>query len=167
MALIHPSFRREPESRPWDAQNCIEAHPSRSSRVRRYPDPEEQCGVSPEGEAAPLGVSLREEGINVAVVSQAAEAVFVSLFDGEEETARVPLTGRTGDVHHGFLPGIRAGQRYGLRAAGPWEPARAHRFDPAKLLLDPYARQSTGPAPGIRTSPSAAGRPPTSCRSAS
>ncbi len=93
-----------------------------------------------EGEAAPLGVSLREEGVNVAVVSRHAEAVFVCLFDGEEETARVQLPGRTGDVHHGFLPGIRAGQRYSFRAAGPWDPPRAHRFDPSKLLLDPCAR---------------------------
>ena len=53
--------------------------------------------------------------------------------------ARIPLTERLGDVHWGFVPGLTEGMHYGLRAEGPWAPEHGHRFDPAKLLLDPYA----------------------------
>jgi len=89
----------------------------------------------------PLGLSLVEGGANVAVFSAHARRVELCLFDpaGEAETARVTLDERTGDVFHGFVAGIAAGQRYGLRAEGPFDPAAGHRFDPAKLLLDPYA----------------------------
>jgi glycogen operon protein len=92
-----------------------------------------------EGVASPLGVTLVEDGINVAVVSEAATDVHFCLFDGESETARIRLPARTGNVHHGFIAGIAAGQRYGLRAAGPFSPSEGHVFDPAKLLVDPYA----------------------------
>ncbi|KGE02617.1 alpha-amylase family glycosyl hydrolase [Pseudohaliea rubra] len=59
---------------------------------------------------------------------------------GERELARLPLPGRDGDHWHGFAPGISPGQRYGYRVHGPWDPDRGHRFNAAKLLLDPYAR---------------------------
>ena len=84
-------------------------------------------------------------GARVAVVSRHATRVFVSLFDGETEVARVALTERLGDVHHGFVAGLVAGTQYGLRAEGPWAPERGQRFDVAKLLLDPYATTITGP----------------------
>lgn len=67
------------------------------------------------------------------------------MFDGDAEVARVPLAERMGDVHHGFVPGLVAGSHYGLRAEGPWDPARGQRFDTTKLLLDPYATAITGP----------------------
>ena len=88
-----------------------------------------------------LGVRLVEGGASVAVYSRHADAIHFCLFDeaGERETQRWRLAGRDGDLFHGFAPGVKAGVRYGLRADGPWEPARGHRFDPEKLLIDPYA----------------------------
>ena len=59
--------------------------------------------------------------------------------------ARIPLEQRLGDVHFGFVPGMREGAHYGLRAHGPWAPEHGHRFDPAKLLLDPRATRITAP----------------------
>lgn len=93
----------------------------------------------------PLGVSLREGGINVAVMSRHAARVFFCLFEGGIETRRVALGSRLGDVHFGFIAGIGEGAEYGLRAEGPWEPGQGHRFDPSKLLLDPYAQELSGP----------------------
>jgi glycogen debranching enzyme GlgX len=90
----------------------------------------------------PLGVTLVPGGVNVAVFSAHATAVEFCLFDesGMAELARIQLPGRTGDVHHGFIAEIDAGRLYGLRAHGPYDPRRGHRFSPAKLLVDPYAR---------------------------
>ena len=93
----------------------------------------------------PLGVTPSAGGANVAVVSRHATRILVSLFDGALETARIALDHRLGDVHFGFVPGLVAGVHYGLRAEGPWDPERGQRFDPGKLLLDPYATQVTGP----------------------
>src|SRR3546814_11089283 len=59
-------------------------------------------------------------------------------------TARLPLTEKTGPVWHGYLPGLAPGALYGLRAHGPYAPDRGHRFNPHKLLLDPYARALNG-----------------------
>lgn len=89
-----------------------------------------------------LGATISEEGVAFAVFSRHAERVLLSLFDedGERETARLPLPCRSGDVHHGLLPATGPGLRYGLRAEGPWRPERGHRFDPSKLLIDPYAK---------------------------
>ena len=97
------------------------------------------------GQPHPLGVTPMAGGANVAVVSRHAERIEVCLLDGEgRETARHALPERTGDVHHGFVPGLAVGQAYGLRAHGEWAPERGRRFNPAKLLLDPYARALTG-----------------------
>lgn len=95
----------------------------------------------------PLGVSICEHGINIAVVSRHAERILLCLFDeqGQQEIARLPLPGRLGDTHHGFIHGIKPGARYGLRAEGPWDPDGGHRFDPAKLLVDPYAHMLDRP----------------------
>jgi glycogen operon protein len=93
----------------------------------------------------PLGVTPSAGGANVAVVSRHASRILVSLFDGALETARIALDHRLGDVHFGFVPGLVAGVHYGLRAEGPWDPEHGQRFDPEKLLLDPYATQITGP----------------------
>lgn len=93
------------------------------------------------GSFEPLGVSLDARGVNVAVFSANAAHIEFCLFDeaGEKEIARFVLPERTGDIHHGHVSGVKAGERYGLRALGPWEPARGHRFNPYKLLVDPYA----------------------------
>ena len=95
--------------------------------------------MSGSDEAAALGVALADGGVTVAVAAPGATAVWFCLFDGDVETARVPLSDRTTDVFRGFVPGIREGARYGLRADGPFQPEAGHRFDPAMLLVDPYA----------------------------
>ncbi len=97
-------------------------------------------GLPSQGLPEPLGVSLSGDGVNVAVHSASAERIELCLFDATgAETARVNLPHRTGDVFHAHVPGIVAGQRYGLRALGPFEPERGLRFNPSKLLVDPYA----------------------------
>jgi glycogen operon protein len=89
-----------------------------------------------------LGATVTADGVAFAVFSRNGERVLVSLFDdaGEIETVRLPLPRRSGDIHHGLLPRAGPGLRYGLRAEGPWLPDHGHRFDPAKLLVDPYAK---------------------------
>jgi isoamylase len=98
----------------------------------------------------PLGVHLRDDGVDVAVLAAHADAVEVSLLrprrGGGFDEERIALPERTHGVWHGHLPGVGAGQRYGLRVHGPWDPARGHRHNPAKLLLDPYARAVVPPA---------------------
>jgi glycogen operon protein len=89
------------------------------------------------GLAEPLGVTLVPGGVNVAVAAPGASGVEFCLFNGTE--ARHRLAGLSGDVFHGFVPGVGAGARYGFRAHGPWQPEAGHRFNPAKLLIDPYA----------------------------
>lgn len=92
------------------------------------------------GRPEPLGARADAGGTNFAVYSASAEAIELCLFDAaDREIARHVLPGRSGHVHHGYLPGVGPGARYGLRAHGPWDPARGLRFDPAKLLVDPYA----------------------------
>ncbi|WP_414650596.1 glycogen debranching protein GlgX [Ensifer sp.] len=88
-----------------------------------------------------LGATTTPEGVSFAVFSRHGERVLLCLFDeaGEQEITRLPLPCRGGDIHYGFLPGGSAGLRYGLRAVGPWRPDFGHRFDPSKLLVDPYA----------------------------
>ena len=94
-----------------------------------------------EGSPEPLGLTLDASGANAAVYSAHASAIELCLFDarGETEIERLRLPCRTGDVHHGHFEGIRAGQRYGLRAYGPYAPREGHCFNPCKLLADPYA----------------------------
>ena len=107
--------------------------------------PEHSPALRP-GRPWPLGLSFTEDGANLAVFSEHAEAIELCLFDaaGAVETARLRLPERTEGVFHGHLPGLAPGQVYGLRAHGPWDPAGGHRFNPARLLLDPYARALTG-----------------------
>jgi isoamylase len=101
--------------------------------------------VSP-GRSFPLGASLVDGGVNFCVFSRRASAVELLLFDdaGAEEPARVirldARAHRTYHYWHAFVPGLRSGQVYAYRAVGPFDPARGLRFDPAKVLLDPYGR---------------------------
>ncbi|MEZ5649910.1 MAG: glycogen debranching protein GlgX [Burkholderiaceae bacterium] len=98
------------------------------------------------GRSAPLGASLTSDGVNFAVFSAHAERIELCVFDdsGQHEIARMPLPSRSGDIWHGHLRGVGPGLVYGLRAHGPHAPEAGHRFAPAKLLLDPYARALTG-----------------------
>lgn len=96
------------------------------------------------GRPWPLGAHLLPDGVNVAVFSAHATRIELCLFDpsGRHETARLDLPCRTDEVFHGLLPashGTGGGIVYGLRAHGPWRPEEGHLFNPAKLLLDPYA----------------------------
>jgi isoamylase len=95
----------------------------------------------------PLGATYDGEGVNFAVFSEHARKVEVCLFDTDHpsrEIRRIPLLETTYHVHHGYVPGLRPGTLYGLRAYGPYEPKRGVRFNPHKLLVDPYARALHG-----------------------
>ncbi|MGD9510189.1 MAG: glycogen debranching protein GlgX [Geminicoccaceae bacterium] len=98
------------------------------------------------GSPFPLGATPLEGGINFAVFSAHADRLELCLFDpsGEHETARLAFADAVDGVFHGFFPGLAAGQVYGLRAHGPWAPERGQRFNPHRLLLDPYARATVG-----------------------
>ena len=91
-----------------------------------------------------LGASWAEEATNFAVWSPEATALWVCLFDDDGAETRHQLTEHTLGVWHGAIPGVPVGQLYGFRADGPWDPAHGRRFNPNKLLLDPYARAVTG-----------------------
>jgi isoamylase len=96
------------------------------------------------GQPAPLGATWDGEGTNVALWSASAEGVDVSLFDPDGAETRVALEESTYHVWHGYLPQVGPGQRYGFRVHGPYDPQAGHRYNPAKLLLDPYARAIDG-----------------------
>lgn len=103
------------------------------------------------GRPWPMGASVDGDGVNFAVFSAHASQVDLCLFDdsGQQELARLPLPARTDDIWHGRLSGGKPGQVYGLRAHGPWRPDRGHRFNPHKLLLDPWAREIVPPVGGF------------------
>src|SRR5271165_2867370 len=93
------------------------------------------------GKPYPLGATPGSLGTNFSVFSEHASAMHVCLFDEQgRETDRIALRERTAFVWHGLIKGIQPGQLYGFRAEGPWDPANGYRFNPAKLLVDPYAR---------------------------
>jgi glycogen operon protein len=95
----------------------------------------------------PMGAYFDGIGVNFAVFSANAQKIELCLFDpsGRKELARLPLPECTNEVWHGYLPDAGPGLLYGYRAHGPYEPHRGHRFNPHKLLLDPYARKLSGP----------------------
>ena len=92
------------------------------------------------GSPSPLGVTLVKGGVNVAVFSHHAKRMFFCLFN-EEGEARHELSTRENDIFFGFVHGVKAGDLYGLRADGPYEPDNAQFFDITKLLVEPYARK--------------------------
>lgn len=98
------------------------------------------------GQSYPLGATVLPDGVNFSVFSRGASAVDLVLFDREDDArpSRVisidPAANRTYHYWHAFVSGLRPGQIYGYRVHGPWNPANGMRFDPAKLLLDPYGR---------------------------
>ena len=94
-----------------------------------------------------LGATLTDGGCNFAIWSNAANAVELCLFNeinGKLVETRFALSHRNGPIWHGYLAGVRAGQRYGYRIYGPWLPEQGARFNSAKLLIDPYAHQLDG-----------------------
>jgi isoamylase len=97
------------------------------------------------GTPYPLGATWDGAGTNFALFSDNGTGVELALFDADGAEQRVRMAERTDNVWHGYLPDIGPGQRYGYRVSGPWAPAEGHRFNPAKLLLDPYARRVVGP----------------------
>ncbi len=103
-------------------------------------------GIVRPGVSSPLGATYDGHGVNFAVFSAHADAIDVCIFgepDGPE-LMRVRLPETTGHVFHGYVPGLRPGALYGLRAHGAFDPTQGHRFNPAKLLIDPYARALSG-----------------------
>jgi isoamylase len=103
-----------------------------------------QVPVRP-GRRFPLGATPGPGGTNFAVSSGVADGMLLCLFDDTGAETRVALPEYDAGVWHGFVDGVGAGQAYGYRATGPWDPARGVRCNPAKLLLDPYARATSGP----------------------
>jgi glycogen operon protein len=112
----------------------------------RAPRPERLPAALEPGRPAPLGATADAAGVNFAVFSEHAEAIELCLFDeaGTRELHRYRLPARTGHVWHGRLAHAAAGLVYGYRAYGPYRPQDGHRFNPHKLLLDPYARRTVG-----------------------
>ena len=96
------------------------------------------------GKPCPLGASWDGEGVNFALFSEHAKKVELCLFDprGRREIARISMPEQTDFVWHCYLPQARPGQLYGYRVHGPYQPERGHRFNPNKLLLDPYAKSA-------------------------
>ncbi|MCM8794294.1 MAG: glycogen debranching protein GlgX [Candidatus Omnitrophica bacterium] len=94
------------------------------------------------GRPYPLGATWDGTGVNFALFSENATKVELCLFDSEhgKEIHRIPLEERTDMVWHGYLPDVQPGQLYGYRVHGPYEPKKGHRFNPNKVLLDPYAK---------------------------
>jgi glycogen operon protein len=99
------------------------------------------------GRSYPLGATWDGQGVNFALFSENATGVDLCLFDNElqdQETNRITLEERTDQVWHVYLPEARPGQLYGYRVHGPYDPQAGHRFNPSKLLIDPYAKSLTG-----------------------
>ena len=98
------------------------------------------------GRASPLGAHVVDGGIQFAVFSQRAKRIELCVFDasGTHELKRYPLTATEDGVFSGVLPDAQPGLIYGYRAYGSWKPESGYRFNPHKLLLDPYARQLEG-----------------------
>jgi len=105
------------------------------------------------GHTRALGATPEAGGVNFALFSAHAERVELCLFEGDERRLELPT--HEGDIWTGFVPGLGPGAAYGFRVHGPWAPEKGHRFDPAKLLLDPYARAISAP---LRWGPGLMGR---------
>ncbi|HAT1621674.1 TPA: glycogen debranching protein GlgX [Raoultella planticola] len=99
------------------------------------------------GKPTPLGASYDGKGVNFTLFSAHAERVELCVFDAQGNEQRFDLPARTGNIWHGWLPAAGPGLLYGYRVHGPWDPAQGHRFNPAKLLLDPCCHRVEGVLP--------------------
>jgi glycogen operon protein len=128
-----PPTTSSPLSQSPFARSTPSSHGGRRSRIET-------------GSPFPLGATWDGRGVNFALFSANATKVELCLFDllGEKEVERIELPEYTSEVFHGYLPEARPGQVYGYRVHGPYEPDVGHRFNPNKLLLDPYAKQHLG-----------------------
>ena len=97
------------------------------------------------GEPFPLGATWDGGGTNFSLFSENATRVELCLYDADGDEERIDLTERTALHWHGYLPLVGPGQRYGFRVYGPYAPSEGHRFNPSKLLIDPYAKSIEGP----------------------
>ncbi|MFO8174939.1 MAG: hypothetical protein R6T96_11695, partial [Longimicrobiales bacterium] len=96
------------------------------------------------GTPYPLGATYDGSGTNFSLFSESAEGVDLCLFDGDGHEDRLRLQEVDAFCWHAYLPEVVPGQRYGFRVHGPWAPEEGHLFNPAKLLLDPYAKVVEG-----------------------
>jgi glycogen operon protein len=96
------------------------------------------------GAPFPLGATFDGSGTNFSLFTEVAERVELCLFGDDGTETRIDLPEITAFVHHGYLPGVQPGQRYGFRVHAPWSPERGTRGNPAKLLIDPYAKAVEG-----------------------
>ena len=110
--------------------------------------PDGHPAVALPGRPFPLGATPGEDqgmaGTHFAIASAVAGSVTLCLFDAAGTETQIPLRDNDADVWHAFIPGVGPGQSYGYRVGGPWDPARGLRCNPAKLLLDPYAKAVSG-----------------------
>src|SRR5579862_3810900 len=123
-----------------------------TSNLLEHPQSAPSCTTAAAGRCSPLGASVQANGVNFSVFSRFATAIELLLFDHEDDALparviRIPAaTNRTYHYWHTFVPGVRPGQLYGYRVHGPFDPGSGLRFDPRKLLLDPYGRGVSVPA---------------------
>src|ERR1700733_12913684 len=99
------------------------------------------------GRPFPQGATWDGIGVNFSLFSESATAVHLCLFDakdGSKPNEVYSLREATGNCWHGYLAGVKPGQLYGYRVSGPYDPANGHRFNSAKLLIDPYAKALVG-----------------------
>ncbi|MDO9415217.1 glycogen debranching protein GlgX [Pararhizobium sp.] len=103
--------------------------------------------MAPDEKLAPYGATPTPEGVRFSVWSHHASSIELCLYDsaGKRETRRIPMNRLTGDIHSLFVPGLKPGARYGLRADGVYSPDHGLWFDPSKLLVDPYATELDRP----------------------
>lgn len=99
------------------------------------------------GNPYPLGATWDKKGVNFALYAENATGVELCLFDaekGKKEINRIKFTERSHEIWHIYIPDLKPGQLYGFRVSGPYEPQNGHRFNPNKLLIDPYAKAVAG-----------------------
>jgi len=109
--------------------------------------------ISP-GSNTPQGATLNDDGVNFSIHSHYAERVFLLLFNKPESTPSdvIEMTNKTGNLWHVFVHGLKAGQLYGYKIDGKYDPVNGYRFNPSKCLIDPYARAVTGKFDPLRDS---------------
>ena len=101
------------------------------------------------GRSYPLGPTWDGAGVNFAIFSEHATKIELCLFDADgTETQRIVLPEQTDQVWHAYLPDVQPDQLYGYRVHGPYDPAQGHRFNPNKIVLDPYAKALAGKPSG-------------------